>query len=88
MTLPLARDLAKHHVRVVNISPAPFLTPMLGNQPEPVIRTLKEKVFLYPNRFGRPEEFAKTVRWILDCAYVNGETIRLTGGGRVPGFLG
>jgi 3-hydroxyacyl-CoA dehydrogenase/3-hydroxy-2-methylbutyryl-CoA dehydrogenase len=38
-------------------------------------------------RFGHADEFAQTVKWIIECAYVNGETIRLTGGARLPGRL-
>ena len=34
-----------------------------------------------------PAEFAKTVGWIIQCTYVNGETVRLNGGGHVPAFL-
>ncbi|KAG6825875.1 hypothetical protein H0H92_002031 [Tricholoma furcatifolium] len=87
MTLPMARDLARHHIRVVSIAPGPFATPLLGILSTKVQDSMNAKAVLYPKRFGTPGEFAKTVRWILDCAYVNGETIMLTGGGRVPAFL-
>jgi len=87
MTLPMARDLARHHVRVACIAPGPFATPLTGGLSTKVQSALNSAAVLYPKRFGTPGEFAKTVRWILDCAYVNGETIRLTGGGRVPAFL-
>ncbi|KAF8074600.1 3-hydroxy-acyl-CoA-dehydrogenase [Lyophyllum atratum] len=87
MALPMARDLARHHVRVVAIAPGPFTTPLTGSLSNKVQGALNSAAVLYPKRFGTPGEFAKTVRWALDCAYVNGETIRLTGGGRVPAFL-
>ncbi|KAG6910068.1 hypothetical protein DXG01_013518 [Tephrocybe rancida] len=87
MTLPMARDLARHHVRVVTIAPGPFTTPLTGILSTRVQGALNTNAVLYPKRFGTPGEFAKTVRWALECAYVNGETIRLTGGGRVPAFL-
>lgn len=87
MTLPMARDLARHHVRVVTIAPGPFTTPLMGILSTKVHTPLRNNALLYPKRFGMPAEFAKTVRWILECAYVNGETIRLTGGCRVPAFL-
>lgn len=41
----------------------------------------------FPKRFGSAKEFAQTVRWMIDCAYVNGETVRLSGGSRLPGKL-
>lgn len=42
---------------------------------------------VYPRRFGLPEEFAKTVRWAVEVPFVNGEVIRLSGAGRLPGKL-
>jgi 3-hydroxyacyl-CoA dehydrogenase / 3-hydroxy-2-methylbutyryl-CoA dehydrogenase len=41
----------------------------------------------FPTRFGLPEEFAQTVRWAIECPYVNGEVVRLSGAGRLPGKL-
>ncbi|KAG5637243.1 hypothetical protein H0H81_005288 [Sphagnurus paluster] len=87
MALPMARELARHHVRVVCIAPGPFTTPLTGLLSDRVRAGLHASSVLYPRRFGTPEEFAKTVRWVLECAYVNGETVRLTGGARVPAFL-
>ncbi|KAH7878859.1 uncharacterized protein C8R40DRAFT_681641 [Lentinula edodes] len=66
MALPLARDLARHSIRVMAIAPNMF------------------DGLVYPKRFGQPFEFAQTVQWILQCAYVNGETVRLSGASRMP----
>lgn len=87
MTLPMARDLARHNVRVVSIAPGPFTTALTGQLSDKVRIAMNKSAVLYPRRYGTPQEFAKTVRWVLECAYVNGETIRLTGGGRIPAFL-
>ena len=87
MTLPMARDLARHAVRVVTIAPGVFDSSMTANFPAKTRRSLENEGIVYPKRFGQPVEFARTVRWILDCPYVNGETIRLSGGGRLPGKL-
>ena len=38
----------------------------------------------FPSRMARPEEFAKLVTVIEDNGYLNGETIRLDGGLRMP----
>ncbi|KAJ3865341.1 hypothetical protein EV359DRAFT_72474 [Lentinula novae-zelandiae] len=78
MTLPMARDMSRYGVRVVTIAPGPFKTPMTR---------LEKEAVLFPKRYGMPEEFAATVRWILECPYVNGETFKLTGGTRVPAML-
>lgn len=40
MTLPLARDLGKHGVRVVTIAPGIIQTPMGATMPEKVINDL------------------------------------------------
>lgn len=87
MLLPLARDLAAYGIRVVSIAPAGFATPMLLKFPKPVVDGIVNSWSLYPKRLGDPSEFASTVMWILQCGYVNGETIRLSGGTRVTATL-
>lgn len=87
MVLPLARDLAQHGIRVVAIAPGAFTSPMTGAFPAKIQASLLKHGVLFPKRYGIPQEFAKTVRWVLECAYINGETVRLTGGGRVPAWL-
>lgn len=87
MTLPMARDLSRHAIRVVTIAPGVFQSNMTAHFPDKTRRSLEDDGIVYPHRFGEPEEFAKTVKWILECAYVNGETIRLSGAGRLPGKL-
>src|SRR5256885_3142857 len=57
MTLPVARDLAELGIRVVTIAPGIFDTPLLGTLPEPVRQSLAKQV-PFPQRLGRPSEFA------------------------------
>ncbi|KAJ4470161.1 3-hydroxyacyl-CoA dehydrogenase [Lentinula aciculospora] len=83
MTLPLARDLARHSIRVMTIAPNVFVSSMSDKLPQKARRSL-ESDLVYPKRFGHPAEFADTVKWILECAYVNGETVRLSGASRMP----
>lgn len=78
MTLPLARDLARHSIRVMTIAPNMFVSSMTDKLPQKVRRSL-ESDLIYPKRFGQPVEFAETVRFVLTNPYVNGETIRLSG---------
>ncbi|KAJ7249487.1 3-hydroxy-acyl-CoA-dehydrogenase, partial [Mycena haematopus] len=87
MTLPLARDLSRHAIRVVTIAPGVFDSNMTANLHEKARRSLSNEGIVYPRRFGDPPEFAQTVRWILSVPYVNGEVIRLSSGGRLPGKL-
>jgi NAD(P)-dependent dehydrogenase (short-subunit alcohol dehydrogenase family) len=78
LTLPAAREFARHGIRVVTIAPGIFETPMLLGLPEAVQQSLAESV-PFPKRLGRPAEYASLVRQILDNPMLNGETIRLDG---------
>ena len=78
MTLPIARELARHAIRVVTIAPGLFLTPLLATLPEEAQISLGQQV-PFPPRLGRPEEFALLVESILHNSMLNGETIRLDG---------
>lgn len=78
LTLPLARELARHGIRVMTIAPGVFATPMMQSIPEKARAQLEAGV-PYPKRMGAPNEFAKLVMHIIDNAYLNGEVIRLDG---------
>jgi NAD(P)-dependent dehydrogenase (short-subunit alcohol dehydrogenase family) len=78
MTLPIARDLAQHRIRVVTVAPGLFMTPLLQALPEEALTSLGRQV-PHPSRLGRPAEFADLVAHIVDNPMLNGETIRLDG---------
>ncbi len=78
LTLPAARELARHGIRVVSIAPGIFETPMLKGLPEDVQRSLGDSV-PFPSRLGRPSEYADLVQAIVENPMLNGETIRLDG---------
>ena len=78
MTLPIARDLAELGIRVCTIAPGIFETPLLGTLPEPVRQSLAKQV-PFPQRLGRPEEYAALACHIIENGMLNGETIRLDG---------
>src|SRR5262249_40958318 len=78
MTLPIARELARHGIRVVSIAPGIFDTPLLAGLPEPARQSLGQQV-PFPSRLGRPDEFAALVRHIVENEMVNGSVIRLDG---------
>ncbi|MGG7644334.1 SDR family NAD(P)-dependent oxidoreductase [Rhodovulum sp. YNF3179] len=80
--LPAARELARHGIRVNTIAPGIFRTPMVAAMPEELQEALAAGI-PYPSRLGDPAEFARTVRWIVETQYLNGETIRLDGAVRL-----
>jgi len=78
LTLPVARDLAQHKIRVNTIAPGLFLTPLFEALPEDAIASLGAQV-PHPNRLGDPTEFGSLVSHIVANPMLNGETIRLDG---------
>jgi NAD(P)-dependent dehydrogenase (short-subunit alcohol dehydrogenase family) len=76
MTLPLARDLARHAIRVMTIAPGIFDTPLLAGIPEEARASLAAGV-LFPQMLGQPVQFAALARHIIENTYLNGEVIRL-----------
>jgi NAD(P)-dependent dehydrogenase (short-subunit alcohol dehydrogenase family) len=78
MTLPMARDLAQHGIRVNTIAPGLFSTPLMRSLPEPVQQSLAASI-PFPPRLGKPEEFAELACHIVTNTHLNGETIRLDG---------
>ena len=83
MTLPIARDLAKQGIRVMTVAPGVFETPLLAAAPNELKQALVS-ITQFPKRLGQPDEFAAEVAHIVRCAYLNGETIRLDAGIRMP----
>lgn len=84
MTLPLARELGKHAIRVVTVCPGVFWTPMVDKHVTPDVLDGLLKNAAWPKRAGQPDEFADFVLAIASNPMVNGEVIRLDGGLRMP----
>lgn len=78
MTLPIARECADYGIRVMTIAPGLFDTPLLHSLPEAARESLG-KMVPFPQRLGRPAEFASLVRHIIENHMLNGEVIRLDG---------
>ena len=78
MTLPMARDLAQHGIRVCTIAPGLFATPLLKELPEAVQQSLAASI-PFPKRLGHPQEFAELAAHIVRNGHLNGEVIRLDG---------
>lgn len=82
MSLPAARELSRHGVRVMAIAPGVFETPMMSEIPDEAAQALAAAV-PFPKRLGRPDEFARLAEQIITNPMLNGEVIRLDGGIRM-----
>jgi NAD(P)-dependent dehydrogenase (short-subunit alcohol dehydrogenase family) len=82
MTLPIARELARHAIRVMAIAPGLFDTPMLAGLPHEARASLGQQV-PHPARLGKPSEYAALVRHIIENPMLNGEVVRLDGAVRM-----
>ena len=78
LTLPLAREFAQQQIRVMSIAPGIFDTPMMAGLPEAARESLGKQT-PFPARLGKPEEYAKLARHIVENQMLNGEVIRLDG---------
>ena len=79
MTLPIARDLGRHGIRINTILPGIFATPAM-NQAPPEMRERLSAMTAFPNRFGEPEEYAQFALELCRNGYINAQAIRLDAG--------
>ncbi len=85
MTLPIARDLSAVGIRVNTIAPGLIDTPIYGEgEASDAFKTHLGQSVLFPKRLGTAEELAFGVMECITNPYMNGETIRLDGGIRMP----
>ena len=82
MSLPAARELSRHGIRVMAIAPGVFQTPMMSEIPDEAAQALAASV-PFPKRLGYPDEFARLAEQIITNPMLNGEVIRLDGGIRM-----
>lgn len=85
MTLPIARDLAAIGVRVNTIAPGLIDTPIYGEgEGSDKFKAHLGQNVLFPKRLGSGDELASMVVELITNPYMNGETIRVDGGIRMP----
>src|SRR5256885_16919737 len=65
MTLPIAREFARHGIRVLTIAPGLFDTPLLAGLPEPARQSLSQQV-PFPPRLGNPSENAALAQHVIE----------------------
>jgi NAD(P)-dependent dehydrogenase (short-subunit alcohol dehydrogenase family) len=82
LNIPAARELGAFGIRVNAIAPGLFLTPMVKSLDPAIVDKLIAGIEA-PRRLGDPREFAQTCAFIIENAYVNGETIRLDAASRL-----
>lgn len=82
MTLPAARELGDHGIRVMSIAPGTFGTPMLADKVADRVQASAQAT-PFPRRLGQAEDFALLAEQIIVNVMFNGEDIRLDGGLRL-----
>lgn len=78
MTFSLAQELLKYNITVNAIAPGPIETEMIANLPQDVKMKILKRVPM--GRFGKPEEVAEAVLFLIKCDFVTGEVIDVNGG--------
>jgi 3-oxoacyl-(acyl-carrier-protein) reductase len=80
MTKTLAKECARFNINVNAVAPGFIITPMTAEVPDKVKNMIKGNIPL--NRFGKAEDIAKTVKFLVteDSAYITGQVIACNGG--------
>lgn len=76
MTLPAARELARFGIRVLAIAPGLFMTPMMASLPQEAQDSLAATL-PFPSRLGKPSEYARLVKEMVENPILNGEVVRI-----------
>lgn len=78
MTKALAKEMALSNITVNAIAPGMIETDMNSDLTQEEINEVVNEIPL--KRMGKPEEIAKTVKWLIETPYITGQTIRVDGG--------
>ena len=78
LTLPIARDLRRNGIRCNTILPGIMDTPLFATARPELRKQLGDSV-PFPQRMGKPEEFASLAIEMCRNSYFNGEHVRLDG---------
>jgi NAD(P)-dependent dehydrogenase (short-subunit alcohol dehydrogenase family) len=85
MTITIARDLSAQGIRVNTIAPGLVDTPIWGQgERADALKAQVGQSVLFPKRLATPDELASMVAELITNDYMNGETIRVDGGIRMP----
>lgn len=89
LTQVMANDLARYGIRVNAVAPGPIDTPLVRNLHAAEDRETWTR-FIPMRRYGRPEEIAPAICFLLDdrqASYLTGEVIAVDGGFRGAGII-
>ena len=80
LTKTTAKELGSRNVRCNAVAPGFIESKMTEGLPDEVKKTCKDSIPL--GRFGKPEDIAKAVAWLVsdDASYVTGQIISVNGG--------
>jgi NAD(P)-dependent dehydrogenase (short-subunit alcohol dehydrogenase family) len=78
----MARDLARHKIRVVTIAPGVFESPLTQRLEKKALQVLIAGTE-HPARLGRAEDFAQAVEGVVRNEMWNGCVLRLDGAVRL-----
>ena len=85
LTLPVARDLSAVGIRVNTVAPGLIDTPIYGQgEASEQFKANLGRNVLFPKRLGHASELASMVAECITNDYMNGETLRVDGGIRMP----
>lgn len=83
LTLPMARDLASYGIRVNTVAPGVIGDTRMSNvMSSEVNKQLSKAIPL--GRLGLPDEFANSVKFLVENTYMTGSVIRVDGGLILP----
>lgn len=77
-TVTWSREFAPFGIRVGAIAPGMIETPMTAGMNQKALAAFVEKIPV--GRIGQPEDIWLAVKFILECDYLNGQTIDVDGG--------
>jgi glucose 1-dehydrogenase len=86
----IAKELAPHRIRVVNVAPGAIATPINKDVLEDDVKRRAVEAEIPWGRFGKPEEIAAAIAWLAsdEAAYVTATTLFVDGGMTAyPGFI-
>jgi 2-hydroxycyclohexanecarboxyl-CoA dehydrogenase len=80
LTKSLAREMARHNIRVNCVAPGPTETPLFYEQPEKIQAALIRAIPF--GRLGKPQDVAHAVAFLVsqDSSYITGQVLSVSGG--------
>lgn len=78
LTKSLAKELAPSNIRVNSVAPGAIQTDMNKKLTNEDIKIIENEIPM--GRFGKPEEIAKCVKWLVEDTYTTGQIISPNGG--------